>query len=164
VKYSGGRLTGFALLLWLFVAAQSQVAFAQSGSTGGVIGKQDKSVSGGEDVAEPHAVKKSQRRPIEGSVSDRSSDVSVVGRWHYSADCASGHWQGELDLAEMSKGQFSGSFDVGTITNVHVNGTSVTFTRTWVTFTQYWIGRLVGGRLKGTLSGNENCSWEASRK
>ena len=164
MKYSIGRLAGFALLLWLFAAGQQQTAFAQAGSTGGVIGKQDKSVSGGEDVAAPPAVKKSPRRPIEGGASDRSSDVSVAGRWHYTADCVSGHWQGELDLAETSKGQFSGSFDVGTITNVHVNGTSVTFTRTWVTFTQYWIGRLVGGRLKGTLSGNENCSWEASRK
>jgi hypothetical protein len=50
VKYSIGRLAGFALLLWLFAAGQQQVAFAQSGSTGGVIGKQDKSVSGGSVV------------------------------------------------------------------------------------------------------------------
>jgi hypothetical protein len=152
-------LSALALAM-LSVPCFSQV---QPGSTGGSIGKIDKSISGGEDAVEPRAVTKSLRRPVEGGASDRSSEVSVAGRWHWSADCASGHWKGELDLAETSKGQFSGSFDAGTVTNGHVNGTSVTFTRTWVTFTQYWTGRLVGGRLRGTLSGNENCSWEASR-
>jgi len=30
--------------------------------------------------------------------------------------------------------------------------------------TQYWTGRLTAGRIKGTYSGNANCSWEATRK
>lgn len=40
------RLLIFIAALGLFVAAQQQGALAQAGSTGGVIGKQDKSVSG----------------------------------------------------------------------------------------------------------------------
>jgi hypothetical protein len=160
-----GRLMGLAMLSALVAAAQLQMAFAQAGSTGGVIGKQDKSISGGEGDAEPRALTKPSRRPIEGGNSDRSSGVSVAGRWSWNADCPSGHWQGQLDLAETARGQFGGSFvPIGTVSNGHVNGTSVTFTRTWVTGTQYWKGQLAAGRLKGTLSGNENCSWEASRK
>lgn len=40
------RLLIFTAALGLFGAAQQQVAFAQAGSTGGVIGKQDKEMSG----------------------------------------------------------------------------------------------------------------------
>ena len=168
VKGVVGRLIGMAILSGLFVAAQQQVAIAQAGSTGGVIGKQDKSVSGGEDAAEPRSQTKSRskgKRPVDTGTSDQSS-VSVAGAWRWSADCNSGgRWQGQFDLTETSRGRFNGSFEpVGTISDGHINGTSVTFTRTWVTFTQYWTGRLVGGRLKGTLSGNGTCSWEASRK
>ena len=169
MKCRVGRLLIFTAALGLFLAAQQQVAFAQAGSTGGVIGKQDKSISGGEGTAEPRALTKPSRRSTARGTSDRSSEVSVAGRWRWIAECPSGHWQGQFDLAETSKGQFSGGFagttsvDIGTITNGHVNGTSVTFTRTWVTGTQYWTGQLAAGRLKGTLSGNENCNWEASR-
>jgi hypothetical protein len=53
VKYGVGRLLGLAMLSGLFVTGQQQFAFAQAGSTGGVIGKQDKSVSGGSAVEEP---------------------------------------------------------------------------------------------------------------
>jgi hypothetical protein len=41
-----GRLLIFAVALGFFVTARQQVAFAQAGSTGGVIGKQDKEMSG----------------------------------------------------------------------------------------------------------------------
>ena len=161
------RLLQIGLVLCMLVMPCS--AQVQPGSTGGSIGKTDKSVSGGEGAAAPRALTKSSR-PIEGGTSDRSSGASVAGRWRWNADCPSGHWQGQLDLAEASRGQFSGSFagtgwvDIGTITNGQVHGTSVNFTRTWSTGTQYWKGQLAAGRLKGTLSGNENCNWEASRK
>jgi hypothetical protein len=48
---------GIALLgLSHLVFATASPAFAQAGSTGGIIGKQDKSISGGEDVDRPRAV------------------------------------------------------------------------------------------------------------
>jgi hypothetical protein len=156
-----------AVILFLTGAAPC-VAQVQPGSTGGSIGKTDKSISGGESTAEPSVPAKSRskgQRPVDSTTSNQSS-VSVAGAWRWSADCTgSGHWDGQFDLVETSRGQFNGSFEpVGTISDGHINGTSVAFTRTWVTFTQYWIGRLVGGHLKGTLSGNGTCSWEASRK
>lgn len=154
------RFVIFALAVGIFlVPCFAQV---QPGSIGGSIGKTDKSISGGESAAEPRP---STKRRIERGASDSSSGVSVAGRWGWIADCTSGHWQGQFDLTEISRGQFNGSFDpIGTISNGRVNGTSVTFTRTWVTGTQYWTGQLAAGRLKDTLSGNERCSWQASRK
>jgi hypothetical protein len=146
-------LCGLAVALF----AVPCVAQVQPGSTGGSIGKIDKSISGGGSAAEPSAPTKSRsngKRPVDTATSDQSS-VSVAGAWRWSADCTgSGRWQGQFDLIETSRGGFNGSFEVGTITNGRVNGRSVTFTRTWITFTQYWTGRLVGGQLKGTLSGN----------
>jgi hypothetical protein len=169
MKRGVGRIVGHALLSGILLASQQQGAFAQAGSTGGVIGKQDKSVSGGEDAAAPRSSTKPLRRPVEGGASDRSSEGSVTGRWRWISDCTGGRWEGEFDLAETAGGQISGSFagtswhDVGTITG-HINGTSLSFTRRSAITTQYWAGRLVSGRLKGTFSGNANCRWEASRR
>jgi hypothetical protein len=70
MKCSVWRLLIFTAALGLFGAAQQQVAFAQAGSTGGVIGKQDKSASGGESATEPRAPAKSRskgKRPTDGS-------------------------------------------------------------------------------------------------
>jgi hypothetical protein len=126
------------LAIILFFAGGS-LAFGQAGSTGGTIGKTDKSVSGGESASEPHTPTKSRskgQRPIGRGTSDQSSGVPVAGRWRWSADCTVGHWQGEFDLAQTSRGNFNGSFagtsahDVGTITDGHTNGTSISFTRT----------------------------------
>jgi hypothetical protein len=167
-----GAATRPVLAIMMFLAGGS-LAFGQAGSTGGTIGKTDKSVSGGESAAEPRTPAKSRskiQQPIDRNISDRSSEVSVAGRWRWIAVCPSGRWQGEFDLAGTSQEQISGSFagtswhDVGTITDGHVNGSSVSFTRKSAFTTQYWKGRLAAGQIKGTLSGNENCSWEATRK
>jgi hypothetical protein len=87
VKYSVGRLTGFFLLLWLFVAAQQQVAFAQAGSTGGVIGKQDKSVSGSEEPQAPSPAR-SASKPSNVTSAKHSEESGgcgrIVGRWTWS--------------------------------------------------------------------------------
>lgn len=161
------------LMATAVLLAGGSLAFGQAGSTGGVIGKTDKSISGGESTVERQAPAKSRsrdQRPASRGDSDKSSGVSVAGRWRWSADCTVGHWQGEFDLSQTSRGNFSGSFaatsanDLGTISDGHVNGNRVTFTRTSSIATQYWRGRLTAGRLTGTSSGNANCSWQATRK
>ena len=168
-------MTGWCFLrvgLALAMFAVPCIAQVQPGSTGGSIGKTEKSISGGES-GEPDTSTKSRskgQRPVDRGASNQSPEVSAAGRWHWIAVCTSGRWQGEFDLAETSRGQISGSFagtswgDIGTITDGHINGNSIAFTRTWATGIQYWTGRLAAGRIKGTLSGNENCSWEATRK
>ena len=59
---------------------------------------------------------------------------------------------------------YSGGCACGAIRYDISGGAGVTFTRTNVPVTQYWKGQLAGGRMKGTLSGNANCSWGATRK
>lgn len=158
-------ILSFGMLVSLAVGA---TAFAQAGSTGGTIGKTDKSVSGGESAAERHIPPSSRskgQQPINRGASGQSSEVSVAGTWRWIADCNNGHWEGQFDLVETSRGQFNGSFhEVGTISDGHTNGTSITFTRTWALGTQNWRGQLAAGRMNGTLSGASTCSWEAMRK
>lgn len=79
-----GRLIGLAMLSALVVAAQQHVAFAQAGSTGGVIGKQDKSVSGGGAVEEPTVRSAGPRRAPEkspGQDQTRSACGRMPGVW-----------------------------------------------------------------------------------
>jgi hypothetical protein len=161
-------------ILFMGMLPVSAVAQIQPGSAGGAIGKTDKSISGEDNAAELHPsthARARSPRPVERGASGQSSAVSLAGRWRWDADCSpNGLWLGQFDIVETSRGQFSGSFagtswhDVGTITDGHINGASITFTRTNVPVTQHWKGQLAGGRMKGTLSGNANCSWEASRK
>ena len=156
------------ILAILIVLAGGSLAFGQAGSIGGVVGKTDKSITGGgaapETQAQPSSRSKAQR-PSDKGDSSRSSPASVAGSWSWIADCPSGHWDGGFDLVETSRGKFTGSFSFnGKISDGHVNGTSVSFTRTHLTGVQYWRGQLAGGRIKGTLSGNGTCSWEATKK
>ena len=79
-----------ALALGLFSAPC--VAQVQPGSTGGSIGKIDKSISGGEDAVEPRAPAKSRSkgpRPVDTTTSDRSSTAhqcgNIEGVWNSSA-------------------------------------------------------------------------------
>lgn len=162
------------LLAILIFLACSSLAFGQAGSTGGTIGKTDKSVSGGEAAPETQTQTKSRskgQQPADRGRSDRPSVVSVAGRWRWIADCPDRRWEGEFDLSETSPGHISGSFaatswyDIGTITGDHINASSITFTRNMSVATQYWTGRLAAGRIKGTISsGGGTCSWEATKK
>jgi len=87
VKCRVGRLTGFALLLSLFMAGQQQTAFAQAGSTGGVIGKQDKSVSGSEEPQAPSPAR-SASKPSNVTSAKHSEESGgcgrIVGTWTWS--------------------------------------------------------------------------------
>lgn len=88
VKETGRRvilILAFGML-WSFVA--SAVALAQAGSTGGTIGKQDKSISGGDESVVPrHAVPASKPRRSNGSTSQNRQPEApkcpnIVGTWH----------------------------------------------------------------------------------
>jgi hypothetical protein len=87
-----GAFIGIALIALPYLAfANVTAALAQAGSTGGTIGKQDKSISGGEEVpsASPSARKKPPTRtakPNEGtdSACGRIS-ANIVGTWNSSS-------------------------------------------------------------------------------
>lgn len=88
VKGRIGRLLVFAALLGLFGLGQQDGAFAQAGSTGGSIGKTDKSISGGEEpaasqrAATPRKPSRSagSRRPAETASKQDEATGSACGR------------------------------------------------------------------------------------
>jgi len=65
-------------------AAGASGAFAQAGSTGGTIGKQDKSVSGGEEQVEPKSRARKSASPVVADKPKPSGCGSVVGVWAFS--------------------------------------------------------------------------------
>jgi hypothetical protein len=67
VKRLSGRLLRFVLLLGLFALGLQERAVAQAGSTGGTIGKQDKSISGGEEADRPACGTSSEAASGEGA-------------------------------------------------------------------------------------------------
>ena len=167
-------MSGTAIKYFLamsIVLTSGSLAFGQAGSIGGVVGKTDKSVSGGGAAPEIQTRSKSRsrdQRPTKRGNPDQASGGSLSGRWRWNADCTLGHYQAEFDLVQTSPGNFNGSFvgDVGTITDGHISGSSLSFTQTNVN--HYWKGQLTAGRIKGRISGSgihyARCSWEASKK
>lgn len=153
-----------------------RAAFAQSGSTGGTIGKTDKSAAGSRDIQEAPKPSATARAKNSGpGYQGKAAAISVAGRWRWTADCQSGHWAGGFQLTQGVSGQFNGVFlrtnssDIGTISNGLLGDGVLSFTRTWtvlVTSSQQWTGQLrEGGRhINGSLTGNENCAWEARKE
>jgi len=165
---------GIAMLGTLLAAfAGYSSTLAQSGSTGGTIGDTNKTLSG-ERTTEPRTPARPRSksdRPAEsgGRVAVQPPKVSLTGRWSWSGDCNSGHFDGEFDLTETSPGHFSGSFagtalhDIGNIVDGVVDGTSISFTRTTLA-SQHWSGQIRAGRIEGSISGSATCRWSAHKK
>lgn len=106
-------------------------AFAQAGSTGGSVGKTDKSISGGGAIATP-------AKPSDGDARSRTvpaphtSTASVAGRWNWKADCKSGHYTAGFQITQGMLGEINGSLFGdpvnGSITG-HVSNGTISFTR-----------------------------------
>ncbi len=63
-------------------AATASGAFAQAGSTGGTIGKQDKAVSGGQEQTSPSRKNFSAPRQGQGPAAG-----ALAGSWNWTAQC-----------------------------------------------------------------------------
>ncbi len=169
VSIAIGFICGFAASL-----AADQMALAQAGSTGGTLGKTDKSAGGNREAVEPASppIAIHPKKGDAAAVSGPQVAVSVAGRWKWTADCqSSGHWGGGFQLTQETKGEFSGDFlhttmaDIGTITDGEVGNGAISFTR-HVVVLQRWIGKLGEGgkRINGTITGNDNCTWEGRKE
>jgi hypothetical protein len=165
----GSVVAGVCAILVVFGAEPK--AFAQAGSTGGTLGNTDKSISGSRrEDQETHSRPKGddhQNRSRETRTTHAPSAVSVAGRWHWTADCQSGHYSAAFTLSEPSGGQFTGTFDgtnlqIGSISG-EVSGERISFTRNAGLVVQHWSGHLTPGHISGSISGNENCTWQASK-
>ena len=83
-----------------------KTALAQAGSTGGTIGKTDKSVSGGEDTPAP-GVK--NRKSIGVEVPSKRA-ASISGRWSWHGKCTDdSEWDGFFDLEQGADGSVRGT-------------------------------------------------------
>lgn len=161
------------LALWYALLALSVAwhnAHAQAGSTGGTVGKTDKSMSGDTEPAPPASKPTPSRSSVAPPPAPRAGTASVAGRWHWTADCPSGHWEAGFQITEGMSGEIKGSLFSdpvnGTVSGQVSNGI-ISFTRSTMFFTQHWVGQLSdGGRhiANGSITGNETCTWEASRQ
>jgi hypothetical protein len=154
---------GIICLIALITTGRS--VFGQAGSTGGTIGKQDKSVSGGEEQRGTSEKAKAKPRNSTGA-------YSMSGKWNWTAKCDdASEWAGAFDLAQASdgavSGMASGNDGSGSISGKLV-GRKLTGTRSYnlgninsITFTL-----TTGGR---SLEGSENskshgvCKYQANR-
>jgi hypothetical protein len=107
-------------------------AFAQAGSTGGTLGKTDKSASGGEE--ETRGGRKSDNRNA------AATPKTISGKWSWRAKCANGdNYTGEFDFDQNADGTLSGNCSVITGSNScgalsgHVAGKKATLRVLWKT-------------------------------
>jgi hypothetical protein len=85
-----------------------QTAHAQAGSTGGTIGKTDKSVSGGEE--RPQAREKPNAILRHSANSETLAPLSISGNWVWTAKCTdASEWVGAFELSQTSDGAVSGT-------------------------------------------------------
>ena len=91
------------IICLIALLATKPMAFAQAGSTGGTIGKTDKSLSGGEE----------QRQPVKRNSGDRNATAApatISGKWSWQAKCEGGSTStGDFNFDQNTDGTFSGS-------------------------------------------------------
>jgi hypothetical protein len=152
---------GIALLAVAhLVCAYPSSAFAQAGSTGGTIGKTDKSLSGGgeERSPEPRAKSRATRRDSDGPRPEARLGPAD-GTWAVSA---TPHCLPSWTLTvSVSNGVISGGGASGQVSRAGaVKGNAVV-----LGFRFIFIGHYRGGQASGTLVGPNNCpgEWTATK-
>jgi hypothetical protein len=153
------RSLAFAIILAAAIGAAG-AAFAQSGSIGGTVGKQGKSVSGGDDTAEKgtRPQLEMQRAPHEAAM----PHVSINGRWHWDIKCPTANFTGLLDIVQTGN-TFTGEFghtnfwDNGTVSNGQVQGNLITFDREYFGMDHVRLSLTNGGSV---MQGpHDNAAW-----
>jgi hypothetical protein len=115
---------------------------AQSGSTGGTIGKMDKSISGGEDQPSPRA---RTSRPVE---RETAREESLPKSIQISERALGGHWT--ITLHNVGGNNYNGTWSHGYVTRF----TMTSFNKTSVKMER--IDNPVFGAVTGSYSGSRN--------
>jgi len=115
--YNGKIIAAFAFAVTVSLGSD-RIAMAQAGSTGGHIGKSDKSISGSNDLNEPRG------RPSPSNKKVGHLPTSLSGRWGWEAGCPVNRYFGDFQLTELSGGQLKGEFihDSGTVHGGRISG------------------------------------------
>jgi hypothetical protein len=154
------------------------VAQMQAGSTGGTIGKQDKSISGEDHSAPPaQKSKRSARTGDEDKKTSTKNDAtggqtaaSLRGYWSIQVNCGSkqnvlergGKWS--FEIKAISGNTFTGGFDKGgRIVEGRMEGNAISLT-TQDIFSRQWTGTVSGSRMQGSVTGPpDGCTFTASK-
>jgi hypothetical protein len=147
----------FFIFCLIALSAADRIALGQAGSTGGTIGKTDKSASGGEDRDEHSG------RGHGANKQSGPAGRSLTGRWRWQSSCPLGTgWHGSFEIGRVSGGVLSGTIvngdrSVGEITG-RISDNSITFTNS--VGPEYWSGTISNGQMNGSAG---PCQWKASR-
>ena len=113
------------------LVATTGTAFAQAGSTGGTLGKTDKSASGGQEDS-----RQAQRPKV------RAGVAGIAGHWRVEVECGGPHtWS--FDVRQSSTTEFAGDFNPGggRLFDGKVEGSRLTFATEDLT-KRNWTGTL----------------------
>jgi hypothetical protein len=172
------------LALSHFAIVNVSSALAQAGSTGGTIGKQNKSISGEDHSARPaERSKRSVRTHDENKKISTNNDgtggqtaTSLRGYWRIQVNCGSsqnmlergGKWS--FDIKAISGNTFAGGVDQGgKIVEGKIEGKAVSLT-TLDIFSRQWTGTVSGSpeagmRMQGSVTGPpDGCTFTASKR
>jgi hypothetical protein len=119
-----------SLLSVILLLTCGSLALGEAGSTGGTLGKTEKSISGSGESAPAD-----RRRPRTPSIPPmQMTAASLEGNWDWEASCTVGQWQGGMTLHAVSATKFSGEFNKGHIGSIAgtINGNRLSFIRTWM--------------------------------
>jgi len=164
------------LRYWLSIAIAAALspslansALAQSGATGGTLGKTGKSVSGAAVIKKAPPAKRSNEAARQSTAAPATN-----GTWHWTARCGlSGTWTGTFRIRGDAN-QLSGQFaldqpgDDGEIVGGFIDGKRVEIRRKIVvpiggTLVQVWNGTILGSSMSGVATHTfEKCSFSAS--
>jgi hypothetical protein len=130
------------------------------GSTGGTLGKQDNSISGGVQPSKESSDRGRKQPP-----------PSVSGRWQWTQSCSFGSYRGTFELRQPSPGSLQGTVyqqspeASGPIVEGRASGSSFSFKVTLSHGVETFSGSVGGpGRLQGTSHSQYGpCTWTAHR-
>lgn len=138
-------------------------AAAQSGNTGGSLGKSGKSVSGG--AKKPVASTRSKTTP-----GGTKRSVDLTGSWTWLAKCKLGSTPGTFTIVHAADNTFSGSLTrqtgSGTVKSGRLSGQQITFLSTGFPGDRTWTGQISknGRYMSGSISMSwDKCTFTASR-
>ncbi|MBI4275519.1 MAG: hypothetical protein HY659_12560 [Rhizobiales bacterium] len=167
-------LATLAIIAWSNAIADdtNSMVIAQAGSTGGSIGKQNKSVSGDEDRPATQPQRKEPSPTQSRETAKRSTAAALSGTWRVSQICNHGKFEIELDIKQTSATEFSGS-SRGLTTGANsqivggkIDGNRVSFQRRAAGLSDRWSAQIERpGHMVGTSAGPVwRCSYTATRQ
>ena len=156
----------------LMAACSTDLSLAQSGSAGGAIPKEGKTVSGGESQR-PDNVARERAAPARTKPARATTARATLnGLWRVNQKCNQGQFEVELDITHSTLTEFTGrskgltTGQSASIVDGHLEDGNIEFRRIAGMLSDRWVAKMNGtGRFSGTSAGpGYTCSYTAVRK